>query len=185
MHRQTSIAVGLILILAGILFLILQAFPDLAAQIDLASQWPLIIVGIGALFMLGAFFGTPPLAVPGSIVAGIGLLLTYQNATSNWHTWSFAWTLIPGFVGVGIMIMGALDPGSRNQVRDGLRLLAISLGLFVVFGGFFGAFGQYWPVLLIVGGVLLLFRSRGGSKESAKAVDETMNKDSKRTDDVQ
>ena len=160
MQKQSSIVIGLILILAGVLFLVLQAFPELAARIDLASQWPLIIVGVGALLILGALFGTPPLAVPGSILSGIGLLLTYQNMTGNWESWAFAWTLIPGFVGIGIMLMGALDKDQREQIGNGFRLVLISLGLFVVFGGFFGAFGQYWPVLLIIGGVLLLFRGR-------------------------
>ena len=160
MQKQSSIVIGLILILAGVLFLVLQAFPELAAQIDLANQWPLIIVGIGVLLLLGAIFGTPPLAVPGSIVTGIGLLLLYQNTTENWESWAFAWTLIPGFVGLGIMLMGALDPGQREQIGGGFRLMLISLALFLVFGGFFGAFGQYWPVLLIIGGVLLLFRGR-------------------------
>jgi hypothetical protein len=161
MQKHTSIIVGLILILAGLLFLLIQAFPELAARIDLGSQWPLFIVGIGVLFLLGALFGTPPLAVPGTIVTGIGALLAYQNATGNWASWAYAWTLIPGFVGLGIMLMGALDQNSRSQIQDGARLLLISLGLFVVFGGFFGAFGQFWPVLLIIGGLLLLFRGRG------------------------
>ena len=177
MQKQSSIVVGLILILAGILFLVLQAFPELAAQIDLASQWPLIIVGIGALFLLGALFGTPPLAIPGAIVTGIGLLLFYQNATGNYQSWAYAWSLIPGFVGLGIMLMGALDPDQREQIGNGFRLVLISLGLFVVFGGFFGAFGQYWPVLLIIGGVLLLFRSRGRREKNAEAA-ESVDKES-------
>jgi hypothetical protein len=46
------------------------------------------------------------------------------------------------------------------------------MALFVVFGGFFGAFGQYWPVLLIIAGVLLLFRSRGRSSEKDDSVDQ-------------
>lgn len=165
MHKQSSVLIGLILILAGILFLVLQAFPDLAARFDLAGQWPLIIVGIGVLFLLGAVFGTPPLAIPGSIVTGIGLLLAYQNTTGNWQSWAYAWTLIPGFVGLGIMLMGALDPEERSQVRDGFRLMLISLALFLVFGGFLGAFGQFWPVLLIIGGLLILFRSRRRHEE--------------------
>ncbi len=171
MHKQSSIIIGLILILAGLLFLVLQAFPGVADQFDLASQWPLIIVGIGALFLLGAILGTPPLAVPGSVVSGIGLLLYYQNATGNWQTWAFAWALIPGFVGVGILIMSFLDKESRDQGREGLRLVLISLALFLVFGGFFGIFGQYWPVLLILGGVLLLFRGRIGGKQKPDQVE--------------
>lgn len=173
--KQSSIAIGLILILAGVLFLLLQAFPELAAQIDFASQWPLIIVGIGGLFLLGALLGTPPLAIPGMVVGGIGCLLYYQSITGNWSSWAYGWTLIPGFVGLGVMLMGALDPENRNQIREGSRLVLISLVLFLVFGGFFGALGQYWPVLLIAGGLLLLFRSRGrknGGKGAAEASDE-------------
>jgi hypothetical protein len=169
MHKQSSIIVGIVLILAGLLFLILQAFPDLAAQIDFGSYWPLILVGIGGLLLLSALVGTAELAVPGSVLTGIGLLLTYQNASGNWASWSYAWALIPGFVGIGIMLMGWLDAAHRHQVREGFRLLLISLGLFVIFGGFFGAFGQFWPVLLILGGVFLLFRGRlaGGTQKSA------------------
>jgi hypothetical protein len=177
MHNKSSIIIGLLLIFAGALFLLLQAFPELAAHIDLGSQWPLIIVGIGLLFLLGAFFGTPPLAIPGSIITGIGSLLYYQNATGNWQSWAYAWTLIPGFVGIGIILMGVLDPESRNQIRDGLRLTFISLMLFLVFGGFLGAFGQFWPVLLIIGGILLLFRGRIWRKEIEEP-SETLDKNS-------
>lgn len=161
MQKQSSIVIGLILILAGILFLLFQAFPGLAPQIDLANQWPFIIVGIGGFLLLGALFGNPPLAIPGSVVSGIGLMLAYQNMSGNWASWAYSWTLIPGFVGLGVMLMGLLDQEKRAQVRDGFRLLLISAALFVVFGGFLGAFGQYWPVLLIIGGLLLLFRGRG------------------------
>jgi hypothetical protein len=171
MQKQSSIVIGLILILAGILFLLFQAFPGLAPHIDLASQWPLIIAGIGGLMLIGALLGNPPLAVPGSVVSGLGLMMAYQNMTGNWATWAYTWTLIPGFVGLGIILMGVLDSEKRGQIRDGFRLLLISMALFVVFGGFFGAFGQYWPVLLIIGGVLLLFRSRGQSSNKDDSVD--------------
>ena len=166
MQKQSSIVIGVALILAGLVFLLLQAFPEVAARFDLAGQWPLIMVGIGALFLIGAVLGSPPLAVPGSIVGGLGLLLYYQNVTENWESWAYAWALIPGFAGIGIMLMGLLDRSQRDQVRRGLRLVLVSLVLFLVFGGFFGAFGQYWPVLLIIAGVLVLFRGRFTAKEN-------------------
>jgi hypothetical protein len=168
MQKQSSIVVGVVLILAGILFLVMQAFPELAAQIDLEDQWPLIIVGIGGLLLVGALIGTPSLAVPGTVVSGIGLLLSYQNTTGNWESWAYAWALIPGFVGLGLMLMGVLDVEKRAQIRDGLRLVLISMALFLVFGGFLGAFGQFWPVLLIIGGVFLLFRGRGRGDKGAE-----------------
>jgi hypothetical protein len=177
MQKQSSIFVGLILILAGILFLLFQIFPGMVPHLDLAVQWPLVVLGIGGLLLLGALLFNPPLAIPGSIVSGIGLILTYQNATDNWESWAYAWTLIPGFVGIGIMLMGLLDREKRKQVRDGFRLLLVSLGLFVVFGGFLGAFGQFWPVLLILGGIFLLIRGYIRPKKN-DSLDESVEKHS-------
>jgi len=102
---------------------------------------------------------TPGLAVPACIVGGIGVLLYWQNSLGRWDTWSFAWTLIPGFVGFGVLLAGLLGDKPAENIRGGSTLLVISLALFLVFGSFLGGLrllGAYWPVLLIVLGVLLL-----------------------------
>ena len=165
MKNRGSIVGGLILILVGVLFLLLQAFPKLAAQFDPELQWPLLIVAVGGLFLLGALLGTPSLAIPGAIVGGIGALLYYQNVSGNWESWAYAWALIPGFVGVGLVLMGLLDQEKRSSIREGVRLIFISLLLFAVFRGFLGgseALGQLWPVVLILAGVWMLWRNRSG-----------------------
>ena len=175
MKNRGSIVGGLILIFVGALFLLLQAFPNLAAQFDPELQWPLIIVAIGALFLLGAVLGTASLAIPGAIIGGIGGLLYYQNASGNWASWAYAWALIPGFVGLGLVLMGLLDGQQRSSIRDGIRLIFISLILFAIFGGFLGGFellGQLWPLLLILAGVLILWRNRGGKQPVEKDLDE-------------
>ena len=169
--RSSSVIGGIILILVGLFFLILPLFPNLADQIDIEQQWPLIIVAIGALFLLAALLGTPRLAVPGSIITGIGLLLYYQNLNDAWETWSYAWTLIPGFVGIGTILMFALQGNARAGFQQGGRLILISLVLFAIFGALIGgvlAFGQIWPLLLIGLGFWLLaknlLRSRRGKQ---------------------
>jgi hypothetical protein len=46
-------------------------------------------------------------------------------------------------------------------MREGGRLLIISLVMFVVFGAFFNGFGglgRFWPVLLIGAGIWLLLQ---------------------------
>ena len=167
MHNRGSIIGGSILILVGALFLLLQAFPELAAQYNPGRQWPLLIVGVGLLFIVGAVLGEASLAVPGVIIGGIGGLLYYQNLSGNWESWAYAWTLLPGFVGLGLMLMGVLDSQKRSSIRDGLRLFLISLLMFFVFGGFLGGFTgltQFWPVLLIVAGIWLLWRNRSRDK---------------------
>lgn len=163
MEKRSSIIGGLILILVGSLFLLLQLVPGLAEQVDMARQWPLIIVAVGGFFLLAALLGTPPLAIPGSIVGGIGGLLYYQNLTGNWDSWAYAWALIPGFVGIGIFLMNLLQGRLKHGLHEGGSLMVISAIMFVVFGAFFnglGGLGRYWPVLLILAGGWMLVKRR-------------------------
>jgi hypothetical protein len=153
------LATGLVLILIGALIFATQLVPGWEAWF----QWPLFIVGIGAvLLVIGLLTRVPGLAVPACIVGGIGGLLYYQNVTGDWDSWAYAWALIPGFVGVGIIVAGILGGRFRKPLREGGQLILISLVMFLAFGSFLGLIGlgplgQYWPVLLIALGVLILF----------------------------
>lgn len=163
MQKRSSIVGGLMMIVVGAFFLLLQFLPSLAAQIDFGRQWPLLIIGLGGFFLLGALFGTPPLAVPGSVVTGIGGILYYQNLSGNWASWAYMWALIPGFVGIGTILMGILEKKGRRTMREGGQLLVVSLVMFAIFAAFFnglGTFGRYWPLLLIVAGAWLLLQNR-------------------------
>jgi len=102
---------------------------------------------------------------PACIVAGIGGILYYQNATGNWESWAYMWTLIPGFVGVGSLLAGVLGEDFKSSVRHGLNTLIISAILFAIFGTYFNAwniFGVnsvYIPIaLLFLGGIWLIVR---------------------------
>ena len=172
MGKRGSILGGIILILAGSFLLLLQMFPGLADVLDLSEQWPLIIVGVGMLFLLGALLAAPPLAVPGVIIAGIGALLYYQNLTGDWDSWAYAWTLIPGMVGLGLILNNLIAGDWRAGLPAGGRLLLISAVLFAVFGLFFDGFGQlgqYWPILLIVAGIWFLLRRREGHRAGGES----------------
>lgn len=161
--RRSSVALGLILVLLGILFLAVQMIPGLQELLNAKMNWPLIIVGIGVLFLLFAILsGTPGMAVAACIIGGIGLLLYWQNATDNWESWAYAWTLIPGFVGVGVIVNGLLGHDTRSSLLGGAWMIVISFVLFAVFASFLGGptiLGQFWPLLIIALGVLLLVRS--------------------------
>ena len=170
MHKRSSIIVGTILILVGVLFLFVQFFPGLAINLDIGRQWPLIVISVGVLLLLSAFLGTPALAVPGSIVSGIGGILYAQNLTNTWSSWSYIWTLIPGFVGIGLILAGTLGHERRQSWREGSRLLLISAVMFIIFGAFFnglGGLGEYWPVLLIGLGFWMLWPRRVGKQPAA------------------
>ncbi len=163
-RRRPGLVAGLVLILLGLWFLAVQLVPGVrqwAAGITLS--WPLIVIAVGvALLLMGLLTGAAGMAVPACIVGGIGGLLYWQNATGNWGSWSYAWALIPGFVGVGTLLMGAWERNAAH-VRDGLQTILVSLVLFAIFGSFFGGgrlFGPYWPGLLILLGLWLLIRPR-------------------------
>jgi hypothetical protein len=161
-YRRSNLAVGLILILIGVWLLAVQVFPNLQLWLNLSFSWPLIVIGVGVLLLLvGLLAGEPGMAVPACIVGGIGGLLYYQNLTGNWGSWAYAWTLIPGFVGAGVILSGLLGNRPKRALGDGLNLIIISLVLFLVFAAFLGGpnlFGPFWPVLIILLGVWLIIR---------------------------
>jgi hypothetical protein len=169
MHKQKSIIGGLILILVGSCILLAQTVPALGGLLDFGRQWPLFIIGLGGLFLIGALVGSPELAIPGSIITGLGLIFYYQTLTANWSSWAYMWALIPGFVGVGMFITGTLDK-TRAEIRpEGGRLILISGALFLAFALFFNLTWdvmRFWPLLLIGVGLWLLYQNRRSRKTS-------------------
>lgn len=165
MQRKSGIVGGIILILLGLLFLASELFPDTFSF----WEWPFIIILIGLVFLLWAIFsGIGGLAIPGSILTGIGGILYYQNAYNDWESWSYVWALIPGFVGLGIMLSGIIDRDFKHRFFNGLSLLIISAILFFAFGSFFGLAPEitmYWPVLLVVLGLVSLIRSLSSNRK--------------------
>ncbi len=155
-QRRSNLALGVVLIVLGGIFLATQLLPGLG----LILSWPWIVIGVGgALLVIGLLAGAPDMAVPACIVAGIGGILYYQNLTGDWTSWSYAWALIPAFVGVGMLLAAALGGRSRYAFREGIRTLLVGVVLFLVFGSIFGAFtwlGAYWPLLLVAAGILIL-----------------------------
>jgi hypothetical protein len=161
-RRRSSVVVGLMLILLGVLLAVVRLVPGLQSWTDIECSWPLIIVGVGALLLVaGLLTSVPALAVPSCIVGGIGGLLYWQNATDAWESWAYVWTLIPGFVGAGILLSSLLGGEGHRAMGEGVKLILVSLAMFTIFGSFFGSvglMGKYWPVLLIALGLLILLQ---------------------------
>ena len=164
MKRKNSMIDGIILILLGVLFLAREIAPQYFQYWD----WPFIIIGLGVVFLLWAILsGTGGLAVPGAILAGIGGIFYYQNLTNDWQSWAFIWALIPGFVGLGIIIGGIIDQNYKESFSGGLIMILISGMLFFAFGSAFGLepeITKYWPALLILLGLIALVRALFSSK---------------------
>lgn len=163
-RTRSGVAGGVLLILLGLLFLFNQFLPFRLDWFSGERGWPMIIVAVGLfLLIFGLVVNAPGMSVPASILVGIGLLLYWQNATDNWESWAYAWTLIPGFVGVGVLLNGILGGSKMRDALDGgFWLILISLTMFAIFSAFFqgpNLFGPYMPALLIVLGLILLARA--------------------------
>ena len=165
--HNSALVWGTLLVGFGLVSLASQIFRDI---INWSYVWPLAVVVVGALFFAGMFLGgrsVSGLAIPGTIIGGIGLLLLYQNLTSHWESWAYSWALVVIFVGLGILLAGTYgrDAGQRQA---GLKVMKIGFILFIIFGACFemvfsmdrapGLRGILFPSLLVLFGLYLIVR---------------------------
>jgi len=161
-QSRTNLALGIILLAIGGWLLAARQVPALQDLMD-NFTWPMWTIGAGVLILLiGLLTGSPGMAVPASIVTGIGAILYYQNANDDFGSWSYMWALIPGFVGVGSILAGLLGEHTRRNISHGLRLIVTSAVLFLIFATLFGGLsilGEYGlPIVLILLGLYVLAR---------------------------
>ncbi len=165
-RKKSNLTSGLVLILLGAVLLALQVFPGLGAWFNITFAWPMIIIFVAlGLLVIGLLTGEPDMAIPACIVGGIGGILYFQaTGVLTWQSWAYMWTLIPGFVGVGILIAGLLN-WKRNQIGEGLESILTSAVLFTIFGSLFGDIFGYFPIkfylpfALIALGVFMFIRA--------------------------
>jgi hypothetical protein len=165
-QKRKNIASGLMLILIGLAFLAFQIFPGLNVWVGDRFTWPVGIMLVAAgLLAIGVLTGTADMLIPASIVAGIGGILYLQNERIlTWESWAYLWTLIPGFVGIGVLLSGIIQ-WKRSHIIDGLQTMLVSAVLFFIFGSWLGdmfgffPFQDLLPFLLIALGVVLFIRA--------------------------
>ena len=169
-----SVPPGLV---AGVILVIIGAAVLVTRVVDLSfggATWPLWIIVPGIAMLVGSFFIPPRgglgLAIPGAIVAMVGLILWVQEAYDLYATWAYAWALVaPTAPGLGMLLYGLVQRDGE-LARDGLRTTLVGLGLFLGFMLFFeGVIGlsgspianldEILPYALIGLGVLLVVLS--------------------------
>ncbi len=163
---RTQLVFGLLLILVAGWLIATRIKPDLTNILHLTFEWPMWVMFAGAaLLVIGLLVGAPDMAIPACIVAGIGGILYYQNATNSWESWAYLWTLIPGFVGVGRILSGIIGGDFMASLREGLKLLLVCAILFTIFATIFnawtifGSYSAYVPIaLLFLLGIWLIVR---------------------------
>ena len=161
--KKGNITGGLILILLGAWFLAVQFVPQLSAWAE--GKWSLVIIGV-VFLLFSVLTSASGLSIPAFIVGGIGGILYYQNVTGDWGSWAYIWSLIPGFVGLGLLFF-SLQVRDRGARQAGFILVFISMILFAVFGSFLGApqaVIQFWPVILVIAGLWSIVNTLFGNR---------------------
>ncbi len=169
-RRLRSLAAGLIVF--GVIGVVARS-TGLDLRVHLGEQaWPLLVLLPGLGLLAVASMRTPPgglgFAIAGSVVTTIGAILLLQANTGAWASWAYVWALIPGAAGLGMAGYGLLTR-TRELVDNGVRLVAVAAVLFSVgwwyFEGWFATGeqpidpGAWWPVALIVAGVIVAARA--------------------------
>ena len=141
---------GLLLIILGIVLLAanLGAF-------SLLRFWPLLIVGLGVAFFLRWMGerGNYGLLMPAAVMTIIGLLFLYCEIEGWWRMedlWP-VFLLAPGFGFILMYLLGTREPG---LLVPGSILLIMGI-LFLSVNRWAG---RWWPLLLVVVGLLILLR---------------------------
>jgi hypothetical protein len=188
LRRGSRLAVvGALLVVVGVGWLVARdlRLDPFAAIAD--AGWPFFVIIPGVILMLSSLIPKPPqgvgLAIAGSIVTTVGLVLFYQEQTAHWESWAYAWALVgPGAAGLAMLVYGLIFD-QRDLVSAGLRLAAIAAAFFVAGYWFFETvfatgrapvdLGAWWPVAIILAGLAVLtvglVSSSGGNQGHDRA----------------
>jgi hypothetical protein len=157
--KRNSITWGILLVLAGILIFAYQFIPELNIWASAYFGWPMIIIAVAVILLVtGLVTGKADSVVSSCVIGGIGAILLYQNNTGDWGSWAYMWALLPGFGGAG-QFLSTIVTREPKDMLQGLKAIAFSGILFLIFSNFFGGFnplGKYWPVLIIAVGFFMI-----------------------------
>jgi hypothetical protein len=148
---------GLVLILLGVIFLIQQIKPDLI------GGW-VFIIGLALVFLV-AYVMTRQYGflIPGCIFLGIGipLALTESNivADTTGEGGLIVLGLALGFLAIWLvdMLVARGRPGAWWPLIPGVILFLVGVSILSENQAWLQDIGQWWPLILIVIGVWILF----------------------------
>ncbi len=160
-YDRNTIVLGGVLIGLGLLFLAIN-FSDYGWE----QFWPVVFIAAGLAFLSAYIVDRRNYGflMPATILTIYGVLFL-GCALTDWYYMEEWW---PTFIaGPGLGLLAMYFGGKRET---GLLVPAtILLGLASIFYFVFGplqAYERYWPVLLILVGLVLLLRRREGTPQS-------------------
>ncbi len=153
---------GILLIVLGVFFLLSNL-----TEVDISGFWPLLLLAPGIYFFVLYFINRTDFGVlmPATVLTIIGLLFLYCEY-AGWGAMHYLWPLFMLAPGIGFFLMYFLGKRERGFLIPG----GILTGLAVLFLINLQDSDVFWPVILILAGLLLLI-----SRSSRPAVREGLN----------
>ncbi|MDO9548996.1 MAG: hypothetical protein Q7J65_08555 [Candidatus Marinimicrobia bacterium] len=147
--NKSNFITGFLLILLGI-FLLSAQF----GYICWGNLWPFFLIIGGVLFFLGFLLNRRNygLLMPGSVLTVIGLLFLYTNA-GRWYEMENFWPTFVLAPGIGFVLMFLFGPKGNALWIPAAILCTIALVFYARFWRIF----QYWPIVLILIGLYIIF----------------------------
>lgn len=159
--RKGNLIWGLFLILIGSVLLISNL-----SQVSMEILWPVFPLTVGLVFWIGYFRDRKNhgLLMPGSILVVVSILFFYCNLL-GWEQMEILWPVFIMAPAVGFIAM--YFGGEKDQ---GLLIPAgILFGAGIIFLIISSGFGDYWPVFLIIVGLLLIFSQKFNQKKNQQS----------------
>ncbi len=149
---KNRLFLGLILILVGVFFLLKTQIPDNFSLFLLLSGTFFLI-----LYLITKVYG---LLVPGGILTGLGLGLTFQGKSSA------LFFIFLGFGFISIYVLGLIRgksplwPIIPGGILLGIGIYEELLNRGLIPYNFVKKISPYWPVILIIIGLYLIFKKK-------------------------
>lgn len=144
-------ALGLIMLFLGVVFLLENLS---VIQFDFLRVWPVFVILGGFGFWLGYAVNRQLVSfiMPGTILTIYGLLFFYCTIF-GWDHMAFLWPTFLLAPGVGFFLIYFLSEKNKLLLWPAGLLTVVS----VLFLLRYLPYLRFWPALLIIGGVLLIF----------------------------
>jgi hypothetical protein len=154
MNKFGSLFIGVFLVALGVLSLAGNLLLSTGAFVLTGAfqLWPVIVIGIGMLFVMPPFFfrgsrGLAGLFIPGIPVLTTGLILLACSLSGNYGLWTVLWPLEVIAVGVGFL-MAAFWMDVIWLLIPALLIGMLGLALqFTALTGLWSAWAVLWVVL--------------------------------------
>lgn len=155
--------VGFILLLAGLILLLDRWQPDFLG-------WNTLLVALGVALIVAGLRRDRGAILPGTFLFLLGVLLLIKEQHLIYIPWWQTFPLIVLALGVSFVVLYLFDPQRKGVLIPGVLLIAgslIYLKFPYILEEIFDWLKRWWPLLLVIVGLRLIWSSTRAPKKDA------------------